>query len=391
MKKSVKTTNNYYKTELIKDTVPFVNYPNSTSNGLRYGQPVGVRSFSSSVSTAAISAVSSDLFDTLGGDVLTLTGSGFSSPVVQMSADQATWTNQTILLSTSTSISFTTTAFAAGSVYLRVAQAGVNSNVLTLEAWNPTVDPNVTLLFDAKSNPYVAGNSQWIPRYSVQPTAKLSSVTTAHPGDGSGGITFDGDQTNEAGLKDDVWGWSYFLGATDGSGNYKPGSSFTVHSSTTTYATTAANYATAPYNAPSVFGNANQGTIGIDNAVIDGVHSVGMHVYGAEGYKTASMPMSSGLHAVVIRWDVNGASSVVQLSLDGQVGGAGYQSMTVNGGSTQIAYLSSLTVGLGYPATSASSQQFKGTLKAAGILKAKASDTFVIKFNKWKKVRFDAA
>lgn len=279
----------------------------------------------------------------------------------------------------------------AGSYPVIVTTAGGPSNSVSIEAWAPTDDASCKLLYDAKHTPYNASAGTWAARYSSVAGANASSIVGGanHPSDGSGGIYFDGDQATEAGLKDNV-GWSYYLGSVV-NGTVQAGSAFTVHSSQTTYANTTANIDAQPYALPSVVGNQTQGTIGISNAVLDGVHVLAGHVYGSEGYKAVYVPMATtGLHAAVCRWSASvGGGGFVQLSLDGATSGSGYASRAVAGdGSTTINYLGIITLGDAYAASGPGTQYFKGSLKAWGIMNAPASDTFVQKFNRWKQARY---
>lgn len=349
-------------------------------------------SIAAAVTAPVLSSLNVAQTDSAGGDTfLEATGTTLATiTAVQFSRDSgATWAAGTLGALTATTARLIAPPMAASTNGLvRVVGPGGTSNALPLEFWAPTDDATCTLLYDAKHTPYnpaTGTDGSWPTRYSVTGTPRFGNIIAGqnHPSDGAGGISFDGNGVGEAGLKDTV-GWGAFLGA----GTYAAGSAFAVHSSTTTYANTAAVYATDPYAFPSVVGNATQGTIGLDVAVIDGAHAVGAHIYGSAGYKSVSVavPAGAALRASLIRWPAG--AGTLDVSVDGGLSGSGlYNSTPVPTGHT-ASFNNVITLGDCYGAESPTRQLVAGKLRACGVLNAPASDAFITKFNKWKLARF---
>ena len=385
--------------------------PNTAGSGYNiyigtfYGAAQIAYTYDASVSPAAtLSAVSSDLVDTAGGDTVTVQGTQMSGGVLQSSPDGTTWTSLTSPANTSTTCSGIMPAIAAGLIFLRVLGTGSvpSTNTITIEAWNPTLDPTVTLLFDAKSNPYIPGTGAggtWTPRYALT----AGTTMTMSPGsggtfasDGAGGVVMAGigSSGTQIALSTTSALLNGFLSAAAAS--QQAGSYAAVFSSQTTFASTLAAAASTPYNLPGVISNPSQGTTGIEafTASDDGNHRIAAHIYGAGGYTGLQVPVPAGtaLHAVVSRWHNNVPGSTLRfgLSVDGSLFlGSGYVEATNDAYGTDVTYTGTpIQSGVTYSGGGQANQLFKGTIKSLCVSNVRASDAFITKFARWKIARF---
>ena len=93
-----------------------------------------------------LSSLNFTLADTGGGDSITITGTNLASA----SSCTVGGTAATITANTSTSLTFTMPAKAAGSYSVQVTTAGGSSNTLALEAWSPAQITGIEAYFDSR-------------------------------------------------------------------------------------------------------------------------------------------------------------------------------------------------------------------------------------------------
>lgn len=279
---------------------------------------------------------------------------------------------------------------------VRVTTPVGTSNALTIEAWCPTDDSAVTLLFDAKSNPYNATTGIWVPRYTIVGGSTLGMApgsSSNFASDGAGGVVMPGVGAASTlialALSTNI---SLFLGPSVS--GQQPGSYASVFSSQTSLLLNLSTYTTQPYTAPMVIGGAYQGTTGLSafTAADDGLHRIGAHAYGTTvGYIPVSVivPSSTNLHSAVSRWHTD-TSLIFDLCVDGALSGSGYASNIYANGTTDTYTNTPLTSGGSYNLASPAYQTFTGVTKCLAVLNAHASDTFVTKHRKWAARRFGA-
>lgn len=330
--------------------------------------------------------------DSAGGDAVTITGTDIGSATgCTVGGTTATITSNP----NSTTLTFTMPAKAAGSYNVVVTTAAGTSNALSIEAWAPTDDASVTLLFDAKHTAYNASTGHWAPRYSVVGSADLVDGTGASghcASDGSGGVQLDGNGAVEAGLIHTGRTFNDYVGSNVGGAH--AGTACAVFSSQTTYSSSISTQNSTPYLAPAVIGNltAPAGTMGLGCYVAtdDSLHRLTAHQddSGSASYRQIQVTMpTTGMHACLFRWGTSGAED---LSLDGALSGAGFATFSLTGGMDNTYTGNPMTVGTQYSASSAATQKFVGDIRVICMANAKVSDTFVTKFHKWAQCRHGA-
>lgn len=329
--------------------------------------------------TPALSSLSVDLADPAGGDLITITGTNIGSAISCTVAGSPV----TINANTSTSLTFTfPSGLASGGYFVQVTTAAGSSNTLLIEAWAPTTDPACTLLFDSKHTPYNPIAGTWSPRYSAVAGATLAmNAGSSENHAASGGApVFDGNGAVEGGLKTSTATWAALLGAV---GLYFKGSLAVVSESSNTDAL----YVPAnAYLNPASVTNAIDGTPGQSFGLLSGVSTAMAHIYNGTAFAGAYAPAAANvMHATVSRWGAGGATTI-DISLDGDLSGAGYNSQPSAEGAHSTYASSPVYVGTTYPGGVAN-QTFIGTVPAFAVLNDKASDAFITKFNKWRQAR----
>jgi len=336
-----------------------------------------------------------DLCDTAGGDIVSVRGYGLGGATATLDGAPIA-----PLVSTAREFRFAMPAKAAGVYELVLTLADASTRTFAIEAWDPSVDPDVTLLFDSSVAPYNPVNGQWVPRFSRGVELSLANqkliqgiTSPAAPEKeraSNGAPVFEGlgSAGKTSGLVHGGWHteapprWRDYLGFAAASGqNF--GSIAIVASSTNQEPILPAS----PYNIPGMaVGLMFQGTIGIGFGTQDGVGKAFLHTY-HYGYKlvAAAAPLGA-TRAVVGRWGYG--TTTLDISVDGALSGDGYASLPTIGGHQDDPYGKyRIELGLRYPAQSWGSQTFAGTIYAFAVLKAQASNTFITKWNKWKRAR----
>lgn len=340
-----------------------------------------------------LSTINVDLFDTANGNTLTLAGLNLTGvAIVEVSDGVGGWTTCSFSGNTATSVRFVTPARAAGTYLVRVWTAGGTSNTLVIEAWTPTTDTSCTIIYDSKHTPYNALAGTWTPRYHVMSGTYDASMEPPsfsagnHPSVG-GAPSFDGNGAVQAGLKcpDNAWTINY-TGAN--TGGYVAGTVFAIFDFTNSQAMEPTDATGTVYDDPSVL-STGLSTFGLCAGLRtgDNVPIIRGYIYdGASGnYRGPTVATTQGAtHSAVVRWGLGGTCD---LSIDGATSGGSYNSRAILNG-LDAAYLAHVfRAGLTYPVNSISDQLFAGTLRAWGVLNAKASDTFVTKLNKWRQAQ----
>lgn len=319
-----------------------------------------------------LSAVSSDLVDTAGGDVLTVLGQRLSGSTLQVSTDGVSWTSTTSTSSTSTTSTGTLPACAAGTVYLRTTGPGGTSNTLAIEAWDVSYDTAALAGFWDKGGYSVSTTGTWVRRFGQN---NMTGGAGTSPADGGGYPTFNGT--------------SQLLGASFIENNLQVAAapySGTVAMVVTPSATPAqsGNGTTGDIADRSLFGDNGRGAIGLNytNRANSAAGVPGFMAVLTDGtYRTAQAPGANNTtHAVVMRF---ADKTTLDLSVDGKKndGSLGVQRTafsTYNTGTGQT-----LNIGSGY-----TTNYFTGAIRAVATLKEKATNKWLSKFLKWAAIRY---
>lgn len=139
------------------------------------------------LTTPNLTSLDFDVADTDAGDSITITGTNLSSA----SSCTVGGTSATITNNTSTTLTFTMPAKAAGSYNVQVTTAAGSSNTLSIEAWNPGQIANIDGYFDSRKGLTLSGSDVTVwteqsrstgynSRASFRPT-KVNSVFGANP------------------------------------------------------------------------------------------------------------------------------------------------------------------------------------------------------------------
>lgn len=293
-----------------------------------------------------------DLADTLGGDTITITGTDLDSAL----SCTVGGTSATILSNTSTSLSFTMPAKAAGLHNVQVTTLGGPSNTLSIEAWNPGLIAGCTKFHERPD--YDDVTAGWVAR-----VGSAIPLVGGPPPDIAGEPDFNGS--------------SNFM--------YLPNSGALFDRTAPTQAGTAifiinADSVPAPaglvYNEPGLIGEFGVGSVGM------GVSTAGCRTFIHDGaWKSAVVPMTTGAyHTCIGRF--SDATATVECQVDGKnaAGVAGFQSTpigTISVFDTTCVIGTNLDIGA----------LFDGKMRAFVTANQRISDSDADKTHRWGKCR----
>lgn len=336
--------------------------------------------------TPALLSLNFDLADTLGGDIITVTGTSLGGAT----SCTVGGTAATILANTGSQLTFVMPAKAAGSHNVQVVTAYGTSNTLSLEAWSPLVEPTVVALGERPG--YVVSGvhvdftniGSWTLRvgtaWSKTGSAPNSSAVIGGPSGGE----------------------AVFPGT--GGDFYLPGPAMNAlfdltGASAGSFGTCVNTYSAEVHNAtiesnPMFFSDGNgAGSYGCGYSDRDGLaasEGVIAFVTTDAGKKVLScpLPLEGDYHAVLYRFaDGAGATGTFNLQVDGKnnLGVDGFESVT--GFTTMTACSDTTVLGIDTSKT----RSFEGAMRAFFFATSKVSDAFATKWLKWCRVRHGAA
>jgi len=300
-----------------------------------------------------LTSLNFDLADIAGGASITITGmylTGATSCVVDVSS-------ATITANTSTSLTFTMPAKAAGSYNVQVTTANGSSNTLTIEAWSPAQITNIFAYLDSNKGVIAVGGGvlSWTDQssnaYAYTQSVGANKPTVVSNAFGSlPGVQFSPEQWLDGTGLAGVTAWSYFAVAKW---------------------TSSDNTALYNLNAPlTIFGGSGWNGFGAAGGAI-----------AYQKYDSAIVTRGSGLndgnpHLIGVTGD---ATPDIKL-----YHGASQQGATASPGGTAASYYDH--VGDGY----LNSDGFDGVLGAAIVVNGVISGGDLVKLNKWSQCRFGA-
>lgn len=289
--------------------------------------------------------------DTLGGESRTITGLRLGSAI----SCTVGGTSASITANTSTSLTFTMPAKAAGPHSVQVTTANGASNTLSIEAWSPAEEPSCTLLAEAPDYSVLATVGTWTPRVGVTPTSGAGAGPSA------------------------VGGAPNFVSSRlvlDVIANI-----FNIASQSTAAGTACFVYrptsltAGALVSSPCILGDMGRGAMGI-LCTTSGC-GFGLLEAGTSVFRTALVPVTAGVdHAIVTRFQANGTIDT-QINGKNASGVSGFTSTAITGYSVGTG-VEHVNIGSGYTANT-----HPGLMKVAATFNTKISDTVADKFNRW--------
>ena len=302
----------------------------------------------------ALTSLDFDQADTAGGDSVTITGTDLTAA----SSCTVGGTSATITANTSTTLTFTMPAKAAGSYNVQVTTAGGASNTLSLEAWGPEQLTGVTAGFERPN--YTAGTGTWAYRIGG---ADADNGGLAAPAASSGSPNFAGAGSEGIRLSQNE-GAAFTMTGT-------PKGSVLMVINPDTLAADAG--ASTPYANVNLWCHEARGVLGCD------LSASGVGMWASDGsYRRGTAAISAGvINAVCTRFE-----SGVEVAA--KVGSGAWASTAL--GTYSPTTTNIVQLGANYNA----STTYDGTMRAAFFCNVRCSDAEAVKFRKWAMCRHGA-
>jgi IPT/TIG domain len=310
-----------------------------------------------------LTAVSHDLADTLGGDKITVSGTNLVHAGISVgSFVSGFWINAEIWSRSDTSITFLMPPKPAGSYSIVAANtggvsAGNTAGALSIEAWSPLEDPNVTLFCERPGYALSAGVGTWATRFGTAPSQSVSP-----PPEVDGSPDFIGGFLTAA---TDAALWR-FTSDTD-----SEGSVLSVFRPDVLAAPVGGN----AVEDPCITCDTSAGRRGL---AISSAGVTMFHGSASSTYVQATVPITAGsFHAICGRFRAND-------SVNAAVDGGAFASNPL--AAINFSTGNAMRIGSNY-----GTKRVDGLMRAIVFLRSKCSAAYWTKFHKWSRVRHGVA